>query len=86
MSNKRPPVDKRCARCGEMMYGVDPLRKFCLDCSEWKHVHEKKPKKPKVVTIEQKIPPKAPPKTITQVVREARKRGLSYGQYVAQMK
>lgn len=41
---------------------------------------------PETVPEPVKIPPKTPPKSIAQVVKEARARGLSYGQYVAQMR
>ena len=94
MSINRRLVTKVCERCGCEMVDVDPLRQYCLDCLRWKHLNEKKrskTKKPRVpkdaaATATEKIPPKAPPKSIAQVCIKARRCGLSYGQYVARMK
>ena len=95
MSGNRRLVTKVCERCGKEMVDVDALRRFCIDCLRWKHLHEQKtrsktktPRVPKdaAATATEKIPPKAPPKSIAQVCIEARKAKMSYGQYVARMR
>lgn len=96
----RKPVDKPCQCCGLIMLGVDPLRRLCDECriidgTEKRREQRRRkqamlrevdagimPEEPRTV----KISPKQPHKSLAQVVREANAAGMSYGQYVAQMR
>lgn len=83
---------KVCARCGAPLLSVRGGRKYCLDCQEIRHIESSQRTSEKKRGIEyEAAPPRRVEKkrkdrggmTISEVVREAARLGMSYGEYVA---
>ena len=84
-----PKAPKTCERCGVTYIPTGTRQKYCKDCvtiarKELKKAYEKKRKK----KLAYKTPGpdrvvKAPTLTLTQAAKEARERGMTYGQYIS---
>lgn len=69
-------MTKFCKGCGKIMWDVSPQRRLCDSCREKAPEERGKPAKKKAPKKRIK------PMTIAEVVREAEKRGMSYGKFV----
>lgn len=91
----KPKPEKRCAWCGKVFDPIHGAIKYCSDeCRYQQHLADAKQRyhDNKAATAHEKKAARAaargkattnkPKKTIAQIVREARERGMSYGQYM----
>lgn len=82
-------VNKICERCGKMMRQVDPGRKFCIECSNARHLERnaKIRAEKKALGIELVPPAVQEPKTSHEKIvsdnAAAIAKGMTYGQYKA---
>lgn len=82
---------KPCARCGEIIDAQHPNQKYCPNCSEWSR--KKKARERKSLKAEDKRRSESMNKpsmsenmkNIARINAQARRAGLSYGQYLAIM-
>lgn len=81
-----------CQRCGNPLPSVRGGRKYCIDCQEIRRLEAEHRRSEKKRGIEyEAAPPRRVEKkrkdrggmTISEVVREAARLGMSYGEYVA---
>lgn len=83
-------VTKWCKGCGKIMRDVQPNKRFCEKCLHDKNLRyaqisyqrqkvqkEEKKRKERITSLPRR------PHSIAWCVREAEKRGISYGQFVA---
>lgn len=81
-------VNKKCFRCGKMIYGVHHGTMFCPECKKQKSKEQNRRYKAiqngeNPFIEEQKSRFKQHKKTMNDILREAKKLNMSYGQYVA---
>ena len=73
----RKPIDKTCVYCGKPFQSLSSRAKFCCD------EHRKLQNKVDCENIKNKK--KLEGKSLTEVAKEARKAGMTYGRYVASL-
>ena len=73
----RKAIDKICVYCGKNFQALNSRAKFC--CDEHKILQNK------VDRMNIRNAEKLKNKSLTQVAREARKAGMTYGRYVASL-
>lgn len=92
MTEIKPGRPGFCQRCGAPLLSVRGGRKYCLDCQEVKNLESSQRTKERQTGIAyDAAPPRRvkrhrPPAgamTINEIVREAARLGMSYGEYVA---
>lgn len=76
-TKERKAIDKTCVYCGKNFQALNSRAKFCCD--------EHKVLQNKVDRMNIRNAEKLKNKSLTQVAREARKAGMTYGRYVASL-
>lgn len=82
-----PKAPKTCERCGVTYIPTGTRQKYCKECRkavqrEWERKYEKKRREERKKPVKER-PVQQPVLTIAQAVKEARERGMTYGQYIS---
>jgi predicted nucleic acid-binding Zn ribbon protein len=78
---KSKETEKVCPYCGKTFIQVGSFRKYCSqECSDAMNKDRTKP-----ADVEPKKKRRKKPTSLRVIAKEARKHGMTYGQYVAQM-
>ena len=82
-----PKAPKTCERCGVTYIPASKRQKYCKECRkavqrEWERKYEKKRREERKKPVMER-PVQQPVLTLAQAVKEARERGMTYGQYIS---
>lgn len=82
-----PKAPKTCERCGVTYIPTGTRQKYCKECrkvlqKEWVRKYEKKRREARKKPVKEN-PVQQPVLTLAQAAKEARERGMTYGQYIS---
>lgn len=82
-----PKAPKVCERCGVTYIPTGTRQKYCKECrkvlqKEWARKYEKKRREARKKPVKEN-PVQQPVLTLAQAAKEARERGMTYGQYIS---
>ena len=82
-----PKAPKTCERCGVTYIPASKRQKYCKECRkavqrEWERKYDKKRREARKKPVKEN-PVQQPVLTLAQAVKEARERGMTYGQYIS---
>lgn len=82
-----PKAPKTCERCGVTYIPTGTRQKYCKECRkavqrEWERKYDKKRREARKKPVKEN-PVQQPVLTLAQAVKEARERGMTYGQYIS---
>lgn len=82
-----PKAPKACERCGVTYIPASKRQKYCKECrkvlqKEWARKYEKKRREARKKPVKEN-PVQQPVLTLAQAAKEARERGMTYGQYIS---
>lgn len=82
-----PKAPKTCERCGVTYIPTGTRQKYCKECGAivqagFRRAYEKKRREARKKPVKEN-PVQQPVLTLAQAVKEARERGMTYGQYIS---